>query len=84
MNRLNYRKYEYVINENFDLVYIIASRLAIDENSQESLIMAGFDGLLTASRNYDILVNGSFSKYVVTHILKSMKSKYQELELTDN
>ena len=78
MNKLSYRSYEYVINDNIDLVYKIINKLNYNLVIFDELLNAGFKGLYQAIRKFDLQVHQDFAKFAVKYIVISIKGKSDE------
>ncbi len=81
MNRYNFNCYEYILNENVDLIYILARRFTQDAKVYDELINVGFKGLYKAIRQFDMKLNKSFAKFAVKFIIVDMKNKLKSLTI---
>ena len=75
----NCHSYQYLINDNIFLVYLIAERFDVCVNIKDKLIDTGMIALIDAIKNYDLFVNSNFKEYAINIILSKMRNKYKEL-----
>lgn len=79
----NYQSYEYLVNNNLFLVYLLAQRFEVSLASKEKLIDVGFLALIEAIKTFDMFTNDNFKTYAINIILLKMRKKYNELCLEE-
>ena len=70
-----YQNYEYVINENVSTIYKIIKKINYTNFDEKRLFELGIQGILQASRDFDIRYNVDFSKFCVKYIIINIKNK---------
>ena len=81
MNRWNYHNYEYIINENLILVYLLVDKMNVPYQNREILLQAGFRGLIQAVRLYDLQKNCNFAKFAIPIILQAIKKSLRKVDI---
>ena len=84
MNKWNYHNYEYVINENIYLVYLLVAKFKVSYQVRDDLLQAGFRGLIKAIRVFDLQKGYQFSKFAIPIILESIKIRLRSIEISDD
>ena len=81
MNKWNYHNYEYVINENIYLVYLLVAKFKVSYQVRDDLLQAG---LIKAIRVFDLQKGYQFSKFAIPIILESIKIRLRSIEISDD
>lgn len=70
-----YQNYEYVINENINVIYRIIKKINYVNLDEQRLFELGIQGIFKASIDFDIRNHIDFSKFCVKYIITNMKNK---------
>ncbi|MFR7881245.1 MAG: sigma factor [Christensenellales bacterium] len=84
MNKWNYHNYEYAINENMYLVYLLVAKFKVSYQVRDDLLQAGFRGLIKAIRVFDLQKGCQFSKFAIPIILESIKIRLRSIEINED
>ena len=84
MNKWNYHNYEYAINENMYLVYLLVAKFKVSYQVKDDLLQAGFRGLIKAIWVFDLQKGCQFSKFAIPIILESIKIRLRSIEINED